>query len=319
MNKRLEKASLITIIVLLVIFLPLTGYSMYLKNNPKEKTEKPKENVNKEPYFDNSYWVYNEEKELLGTYPCKTKNCSLGTSYENDEKYVIDYKKSENKTSLPVIKEQYVFMSDNEESDSNKVYFYDLKNPTYFKDVSYASVKNYQVGLSDNMFIVENEEHKFGVLQITDTPLMIIPFSYDFIGVINEVGKDELLLTDYFITLKDNSWYIIDKNEAVLTKEIKEPIVTFNGKYIITKSDSYHLKNYDGVDVLEDNYKNLFFVDKYICIVTEDSELYLYDIEEKSYKSSIHTLNENDEYDVTINNKKISITINDDVVEEISI
>lgn len=316
-NNTVEKVSFIVIIVLLLLFLPLTGYSIYLKINNVEESA-PKENKQKEFYFDGKLWFYDTKSELLGTYECKESFCGYGVSYENEKDYSLDYVEQEVST-LPIINERYAFIKDSNTENTNEVNFYDLKNPDMFKGVKYASVKNYQVGIENNMFIVESQNHKFGVLQITDMPSLIIPFSYDYLGLVNNVNENGELIADYFVALIENEWMILDKSEARLTKNITNPIVSFSGENIITKDagNNYQLVDYNGNDVLKESFENLKFIGKYLECTTNDS-FYIYDINNKKSVSQTHAKTRNDKIRTVLTEKNtIEIYINEKLAETV--
>lgn len=319
MSQKLQKISLIVIIVLLFLFLPLTGYSFYL-NSQSNQVNKEKENVDKEFLFDGKLWFYNEKNELLGTYTCEHTYCDYGSSYENDSSYAIDSYVPEEQLYLPMVNDRYVFLKDTEEKDSHEVFLFDIKNNLSFKTNSYASVKNYQIGLKNNLFIVESKEH-FGVLELNDLPVLKLSSTYDFIGIPKSQLEDDALLTDYFITLKNNEWMIIEQNEAKLTSGIEEEIVTFTGEHIITQdvNKNYHIKDYQNTNVLTEDFVNLHFVDRYLACTTKD-EFYIYDLTRKEIISKIHTIVTSDVIKTEVNEKnEIVIHINDVITEKIVI
>ena len=110
---------------------------------------------------------------------------------------------------------------------------------------------------------------------------MIISFedNYEFIGVSYEEDVD-LLNSDYFITLKDGAWNIIDSNDATLTENITEPIVAFNGDVIIieTLNNDNILIDYNSNEKLNIRFKKLSFTGKYLNCTTNDDTFYVYDL-----------------------------------------
>ena len=112
-------------------------------------------------------------------------------------------------------------------------------------------------------------------------PHMIISFedNYEFIGVSYEEDVD-LLNSDYFITLKDGAWNIIDSNDATLTENITEPIVAFNGDVIIieTLNNDNILIDYNSNEKLNIRFKKLSFTGKYLNCTTNDDTFYVYDL-----------------------------------------
>jgi len=321
MNPKLQKVSFYVILVLLVVFVPLSGFGMYYHFTHEEKIA-ALENINKDFFFDGKLWFYNAKGELLGTYKCEHEYCGYASSSLTDNEYGLDYyiaSNEEEETHLPIIHDRFVFLRDTEEEKNNAIFLFDIKNNQDFKSLMYASVKNYQVGLKDNLFIVENQEHHFGVLEINDVALLKIPTTYDFLGVVNLGMEDEKLIADYFVGLKDGEWMILDQNEAKLTNGITENIKTFNGEYIITKMGelNHRIIDYDNNPILEEDFSNLFFVGRYLACQTI-SEFYIYDLLNQKVISETHKIFQRDVVDASINEEnKIILKVNDVIVETI--
>jgi len=321
-SKVVQKTSFIVILVLLLLFLPFTIYSIYLKITLDESPS-IKENKNKEFFFDGKLWFYSSNGNLLGTYTCLHNYCDYGSSYENDSLYAIDYYKSEEESFLPIINEQYVFIRDTDDEFSHEAFLHDLKNQVSFKEATYASVKNYQIGLEENQFIVENQNHEFGLLQVGMLPILTIPYSYQFLGVVKPNVEEKVLSTDYFVALKDDSWAILYKNGDEVSEvatDISTPIVTFNGEYIITENANkeYSVVDYENNVIMDSNYTELYFVSKYLACRTA-SEFFLYDFVTKKEISQIHPVSSNDSVVVEMKDEEtISIKVNKKIVETLS-
>ena len=129
MNPKIRKGTLITIIVLLVIFLLLTvaGFYFHFAGTPDDVTN---DNPNHEFHYNNQLWFYDEDNNLIGTYECTTSNCDYATSYINDGEYSIDsYVPSEGEDGLlmdSVINNQFVFLTDFESADY-EAFLYDTR------------------------------------------------------------------------------------------------------------------------------------------------------------------------------------------------
>ena len=66
MNPKIRKGTLIMLVVLLVIFLPLTvaGFYFHFAGTPEDVT---KDNPNHDFHYDNQLWFYDEDNNLIGT------------------------------------------------------------------------------------------------------------------------------------------------------------------------------------------------------------------------------------------------------------
>ncbi len=317
-SPKLQKISFFIILFLLLLFLPLTGYSMYLKMT-YVKPDTTLVNENKEMFYAGKLWFYDDLGKLLGTYDCQNEYCAYGSSFSEDDQYAIDFYKTTNETYLPIINNRFVFIKDEKNKNSHELSFLDLQQPSSYKGLKYTSVKNYQVGLEDNLYIIQNKEKKYGVLQINTMPMSVIAPTYDFIGVVNQLNDNKHLIADYFVALKDQEWMIIDKNDAKLTDGITDEIVNFNGSYVITQDENQlvHVVNYKNEMALEGDYVSLSFVGKYLFCQTEQV-IYLYDLARNELVSAEHEVGPTDTFMATITDSNvIEISINDEVVEKI--
>lgn len=311
-----KKGVLITIIVGLLIFFPLTVSSIVLKNMKIEDKRKMASNPNHEFFFDGSLYFYDELGELLGTYACTTTDCNYAKNKITDEKYSIDYYK-EGGEFIPVINQNYVFLTDVD----NHPFLYDLSSG---KSVtSYVSVKDYGIGLENNCFIVENDQGLFGILSLENGPELKVPFNFDFIGVVNFINEEEnKLMSDFFVGKKDNDWYLIDQNGATLTGVITREIVTYNGKNIIVEDlNGFYLVDYQDVEILENGpFEHLSFTGKYLNILSTENEFYVYDLTKKEPISKTHQVKPTDKISSKINtNGKLEIILNEKVIETVAI
>ena len=138
MNNKYKKGSLTIIILLLIIVLPLTVVGI-IYNNKQNNIENP----NKEFYYDNKLYFYDNGGELIGKYECMYKNCDYAKISNQDDEYGINYYKNSIE-KIEIINNQYAFIADYKD-EQNSVMLYDVKNNSLY--ASYKSVKNYGFGL----------------------------------------------------------------------------------------------------------------------------------------------------------------------------
>lgn len=311
-NKKIEKGALITTIILLVIFVPLTSLAIYFHHKGVSST---KENVNHELYFDNKLWFYDKELNLLGTYNCETTSCGLANSNSEDELYAIDSLKSRD-TDLGIINNHFVFLNDGE----NKNFLYNIASGQNFKANAYLLVNNYGVGIEGDLYIVKNQNNKYGVLELKDNAVPKITFQYDFIGLKNDTDENGQILADYFIAKKDDLWLIMSANEAVLTTNIDREIVSFTGTEVIVKNsdETYSLVDYQGNTLLSEDFKNIKIIDKYMGLTTTDNEFYLYDTRNDLSVSDVYQINDTSVIEGKINEDGLlDLYIDNDLKESI--
>ena len=321
MNPKVQKGALIVLIILLCIFVPLAGAGLYFKYTGSSEPA-TLENTNKDFFFDNQLWFYSKsDGSLLGTYSCENPICGYALNTNNDAEYEINSYPLEEGSTIQLLNNRFAILRDTKDLSDTKVFIYDLTTKMAYKELSYTEVNNYGVGIAGNLVIAKNDHNKYGVLSLENMMNVFIPFEYDYIALKNDLNEEGEVLADYFIVLKDGSWYLIDRSEAILTEKISDPIVDYTGSYLITRNINglYHLVNYSNNRVLDEDFANLSFTDKYLNCTTQNQEFYVYDIAGSKRVSQTYNLKEGDKVftEVDINNQ-IIISINDQVVETIS-
>ena len=196
---------------------------MFLHHSKKQiviNNEKP--NTNKEKFFDNKLWFYTEDGELIGNYECTSDDCDIAKNTVTDGTYKKNFINSTDYVKF--IQDRYAFIT-----DDGITFLYDIKTKSAYKTTTYKEVKDYGQGLTNDNVILADMDGNYGVMSFLNMPHMIISFedNYEFIGLSYEESED-LLNSDYFITLKDGAWNIIDTNDATLTENITEPIIAFD-------------------------------------------------------------------------------------------
>ncbi len=233
MNK---KRVLYVIIILLIIFIPLTIYSYTLKNNDNIKEENP----HHFPYLKGALWFYDKENNLINKYVCEEKNCL--------------YKEG-------IINNKYVFIRDGIEI---KLYdIYENKIVRIFSDLINE----------DDLFIL-NENNLWGVLKFDKEINEIVPFKYNNIEFNNNylfANKLNIDIYDKFgnVYLKDMSIddYILSNNYI--------GIISNNKLYIYKNLNDSYLKSFDLEDankeiIFEENNNFLYIKIDGILIDTID-------------------------------------------------
>ena len=129
-------------------------------------------------------------------------------------------------------------------------------------------------------------------------------------------------MSDFFVGKKDSDWYLIDGNGATLTSVIDREIVTYNGKNIIVNDiNGYELIDYKNMEVLENGpFEHLSFTGKYLNILTNTYEFYVYDLTKKEPISKTHDVKPTDSITSRINRDgKLEVVLNEKVVETVAI
>lgn len=203
-----DKGVLITIIVLLAIFLPLTILG-YIQNQRIEN------NSEKKLHHNGYMWFYDDSGNFLSKYKCKDENCDFASSYFDEEGYEIKYFKDGDPGINSVINKKYVFINDNEE-----IIFYDIISGKVI--TKYKNMKNYNAEINNNEYLLENFNGMWGTLRIYDDMMAVIPFEYEYLGLSKQFNDSSELMSSYYLVRKDGEWYLIDKSNKKVTNTYLE-------------------------------------------------------------------------------------------------
>lgn len=303
-----KKIVLIVIIVLLIVFLPLTVLSVIYKNvGPKGE-----ENPNHEFSYKGYLWFYDENDNFLSKYECLTEVCEYATPIIDDTIYEINYYQEGDIKSIGLIDNAYTFITDGE------VLLYDVNRGVKLQ--GYKAIKNYYTNLANSNYIIQNNNDLWGVLTIGSVLGTVLPFEYDFIGLLDGVNEDGTLNTDKYITLKRGNWQIISNEKIALSSAISYPIVNYNDDYIIAKNENkYKIFDYEGKEYVSNfEISNYYLVDKYIGI-SNGNVMYVYSDFNNKYLGNANVSNVTGNITLELQNKNILVKDNDNIISTISI
>ncbi len=310
-----RKITLITIIILLCIFLPLTAFAttMHFIEN-KENIE----NKEHQFYFDGKLYFYNNE-DLLGTYVCQnTDYCDYAVSRNTNTYDLIEPKSNGQKYTL--LHNRYAILMDTTTMQllNAPVLLYDVLENQVIG--TYKEFKNYGVGIENDYYIASNEDGLWGVLKITDQIEEVIPFTYDYIGLSNIQNKDGQIKSDYFAVLKNNSWSILDSQGNKVSDTVTDSLVDYNETYMITKSGSeMNLLTFDGRNRLFGSYQYLHFCGPYIAIIDATNDFYVYAIDQNKEVSNRHRISSPENISYKVEKEYIHIFDGEELIENIAI
>lgn len=300
-----DKKTLITIIVLLVIFLPI-GLFGTIKSFSTTKSDVKDDNPNKEFKYNNKLYFYYNDK-LLSTYECST--CTLASSSIDDINYHTNYYKSDDKELAGVLNEYYGLFKEND-----NIILYNLVNNK--KIDSYKSIKNYNIEATSKFAITEKSSGK-GVIffDLSNSP---IPNVYEYITLPSHI-IDNKLDTSKFIVKKDNMWSVISANKKVDVAPVLDEIVDFNDSYYITfANNTYHIYDRNNIEYLENLPKtNVYGVGKYIFVLN-NNQLFIYENCLNPVVKIMELPNYNSIYFYQ-NNNKIDIMIDENLHETLEL
>lgn len=313
-----NKLTLILIVVLLVLFLPLSISSFILH---KKYTTPVVINPKREFKFENKLYFY-RGNNLLGTYDCENFNdfCDYASTKEEEKKYNLKEPESLG-GRLSLINNRFAFLIDSPTSKLNEapVLLYDLTRNNVIG--SYKEIKNYGIGLDKDYYIIKNEKDLWGVMTFNDGIELALPFNYEFIGINNSLSENGLLNSNIFVAMKDNEWQLLDGKGQELSPVFKSEIYNYDDQTIILKEmTGVKFVNYQGEMIFNGFYQYIDYNEEnpnYLHVIDYDNNYYIYDLKAKKsitnphYVSSIH--------DVRIVEERgmLRLYINDTLIENV--
>ena len=304
-----KKNVLITIIVLLCIFVPLSIIGLLSNKNISIIEDNP----NHEKYYDGYIWFYNDNDEFLNKYECLTEICEYTNTIIDDDVYGINYYKDGKITNTSLLSNKYTLIT-----DGSLVHLYSLDTGKTLQ--SYKAVKNYNTTIENNSYIIQNSDGVWGVLSISDMLKAVLPFEYSFIGLKNNLNSEGILNASKFIVQKDTKWFLVDNNNSALSGYINEPIIDYNENYIFSKYlNRIRIYSYDNHEYFSVyNIKDYILEDKYIGIVT-DTFLLIYDNLGESYIKSLAITNVSGKISLVKEDNKLNVKIDGEITESIEL
>lgn len=303
-----KKTVLVTIIILLCLFVPLTIVSYFLKEDENPFDDNPHHDF----YYQNKLWFYDENDKLVNAFPCTTDTCDYASSIINDDIYEINYYKEGNLLKTSLIANDFAFIK-----DGALVKLFSVKEGSILQN--YKVLNTYNTNISNNAYILENENNLWGVISINDSIMSILPFEYNYIALKDNVVEGTLN-SDVFIVSKDDKWYLVSDDNTSLTALYNEPIVDYNNKYVITKNEGrVRIYNYAGLEYLtNENISDYVMEGSFLGIVSQNV-FYLYNNLDYNYLKSIPLNGEESEIELEINNRKIVIKSNGNVLDTLAL
>lgn len=311
-----KKITFVIIIILLIVFVPLAIFSTTLHlQNKKQSIDNP----NHEFLYNGKLYFYKND-ELLGNYVCEeTDYCDYAIARMNSTYPLMEPKQTKNE-KLSLIENRYAFLMDTTTTLLNtaEIILFDIETN---KEIGrYTEVKNYGVGIDNTIYLVKNKEGLWGAIEFKDGANLIIPYNYDYIGLVDQKEENGTISSSLFAVLKDKTWYLIDSNNNKVTDSFQNEIVSYNKEYVIVSNGtSMQLLNYTGRNRLFGDYKYLNFCGKYIAIVDNSDVFYLFDIENNQEIGNRHNVKNPNELNFEIVNNRARVSLAGELIENIAI
>ena len=185
---------------------------------------------------------------------------------------------------------------------------------------TYKEVKNYNINLQNNVYILKNNDDLWGVLSVSENLRAVLPFEYDFIGLkTNNVNENNLLI-DKYIVLQDNHWFLVDSMNNVLSGKIENPIIDYDEKYLFSKiADEIKIYDYEGNELLDNYIINDYIIsDGYYGIIT-DNYILIYKELNNAYLKLIPQITKDKLVELEKDNNKLVVKVDGNIIENIEI
>ena len=200
------------LIILLIFFVPATIYGVNKHNSSILDRDNPKHL----PKKDGKLYFYDDSDKLIGVYECENANNCDRAVATIDDSINLHYNGEGN--ILPVYNESFAFIQ-----DGNQIFYYWLKNNMNILTIN--SIKDYGIGISGDLLIVQDEYLKYGLFDPTSGSYVIDPI-YDYMALVDgdydEAGK---LNIGRIIVEKDNMYFLIDETQNELSAKIANPMM----------------------------------------------------------------------------------------------
>lgn len=304
-----KKPAAITIVVLLLIFTPLTIIGLLFRDDRHPLEENPTHDF----FYKGYLWFYDKNDEFLSKYECMTNICDYTISVINDDTYNMKYYKEGNSPKMTLLDDKYTFLT-----DGSVIYLYDAQSGSTLQ--TYKALKNYSTNINGDYYIIQNTNDLWGVLMVNEMLASVLPFQYDFIGLPNKILTENTLASDKFIVKKDSKWFIVNNENNAISGYIDNPIIEITDDYIFSQDENkIRVYSYDNLEYLKTfQIKDYILIDGYVGIITDNFVL-VYKHLGENYIKSITIPSKDDKVTMEKKDNNLNVLINGNVVETIAV
>ena len=226
-------------------------------------------------YYSGILYFYSdaEKNNQIGKYTCRNKNSTVDLEHCNVASTVVISKNDVTYDISPgivaILNNRFVFINDT--ISTPNIYLYDLN--TNKKMGPYTSIEtsglmsvNFDSKSADgSLIIAKNAKDQYGLLKINKSSVdIVLNFEY---SELEKAGEN------YIAKKSDGKYYILGKDGKEKSKAIPDKIMSYNDKYIATKSSlGYKVYDYDG-NVIDSKGYTYVRLDReyYIAILTNNT------------------------------------------------
>ena len=311
MKPKNKLSVLITIIVLMVIFIPSAVYGTITHFTSTGIPKNPTYSFYNKGYL---YFYQEGTNNLIGTYKCQNKLCDYAYETLDDSNYAFKYYNDNSIDQIELINNKYAFIIDSdginiEENYSNlPITLYDIINNQI--KVTLTAVKNYSVGTTNGYYIARNTSNLWGIIKINNDVKVSVPYQYDYIGI-SSYMKNNTLASNTFVVSQNSKWKIIDYKDEARSIEFDNQIVDYNDSYIgIKKEDLSYIYDYNGNQKVLYGFKDMKFYETLVGVMSSANEFYIIDPNTGLDQSKRYKIEDIDVVTYTRNGENIELDIN---------
>ena len=325
-NNKYTLIAIIGMLVVSVVFLATSitlriigfGYEPYVDPNPMHDL-----------LHDGKLYFYDQMNKQLGTYTCKSnyKYCGLAIESFDDNDYGFRGYNDGTADRVKAENNRYAFIVDTEldyqqPGDAN-VILYDFVKGKVIKE--FAEVKNYTLGLTDNIVFVKELEGGWRIIILKGPEMTYLTdYFYQFVSVHDELATNSNRLNaSNIVTFDGTSWQIINDIGSERTDKTTKQIVDYSTNYVIYKvNDLYQLQTLNDFSLLNgQSFKELRFIkgfNTYAEVADIDDDYYIVDFNlNKDISNRYHRGEYPDIHARVTDDKKIEIVSNGNVLETV--
>lgn len=240
-------------------------------------------------YLDSTLYFYSDEdkENLIGSYKCINKNTVYGPNDEYKNCFIAKDSNIINNVEklgyIPIINNNYVFISDNKSSsEKNTIRLYDLKNSKQISeyqlvDTGISEEKITFVSVLNNYVYAQNTSGGYGVITFgPNGPSGVISFNDKGTDGKEATGKtlSISLLKDYFYVKRENKNLLYDKAGNEIARSNFE-IIDYIDKYILVKDKNYLVYGTDG-SIISGDGKYISLKEKYFVLIDSNNKFNIY-------------------------------------------
>ena len=299
--KKLPKKNKIIIVVCgVVILLLIIGLIIFLIVNGNKKKQEVKEELpnvvlakDNYKYQDGILTILDDKENTLGTYACDNKDenkCYVAYTSNDEDTFNVIRNVYEDgsvvKQRSQAILNRYVFIYDNESSESSKIKLYDMLDNKVLGE--YLGVKQYDVE-TKNIVVLKDTDNKYGIVKFDElSNTNMFDFVYNYIGIIDK-SKDNLI-----IVRNDKGYYLADYTNNLKTRAFNGEIIDYNDDYVIVKqtNSKYSVFDYKGEEVVKD-FDYISLINDKLLAAVNGNNLFIRDFSDNKYNEEGFELTNN--------------------------